>query len=49
MELIATRAVEFKTVDIFKAEIDKFLIRTGVKGYWEKAEKWYKEAEISCD
>lgn len=32
--------VEARSVDIFKAEVGKFLMRTGVKGYGEKAGKW---------
>ena len=34
------KAVEAKSVDIFKAEIDRFLISTGVRGYGEKAGEW---------
>lgn len=32
--------VEAKTMGIFKAEIDRFLVSTGVKGYGEKAGEW---------
>ena len=33
-------AVEATRMDIFKAEIDRFLISMGVRGYGEKAGEW---------
>ena len=34
---MAQETVEAKSVDIFKAKIDRFLICKGVRGYGEKA------------
>ena len=34
------KAVEAKSVDIFKAGIDRLLISMGVRGYGEKAGEW---------
>ena len=34
------KVVEAKSMNIFKAEIDGFLISTGVRGYGEKAGEW---------
>ena len=33
------KAVEAKSMDIFKAEIDKFLISTGVRGLWREGRR----------
>ena len=34
------RAVEARSLSIFKTEIDRFLINKGIKGYGEKAGEW---------
>ena len=34
------KAVEAKSMDIVKTEVDRFLISTGVRGYGEKAGEW---------
>lgn len=37
--------MEAKGIDIFTAEIDRFLIRAGVRGYVEKAGEWGREGK----
>jgi len=34
------RAVEARSLSVFKTEIDRFLINKGIKGYGEKAGEW---------
>ena len=34
------RAVEARSLSVFKIEIDRFLINKGIKGYEEKAGEW---------
>ena len=37
---LSLKAVEAKSMDVFKAEIDRFLISMGVRGYGETAGEW---------
>jgi len=34
------RALEARSLSVFKTEIDKFLIARGIKGYRERAGEW---------
>ena len=37
---LPSEAVEATSLNVFKARIDKFLNRKGIKGYGERAGKW---------
>ena len=34
------KAVEARSLSVFKTEIDRFLINEGIRGYWKKAVEW---------
>ena len=38
--LLSQKAVEARSLKVFKTKIDRFLINKEIRGYGEKAEEW---------